>query len=100
MLAVLAEAGWAAETAALDSTYVRAPLGARGQRGAEARAQARRCSSCASIVPAGLSLCSRCGLDLDTGVRHAPMEIYDDEMPVAPRAATPPSVPEEGEGRI
>lgn len=66
------------------------PKSARKPKGAEARAQARRCSSCSSIVPAGMSLCSRCGLDLDTGQRHAPLEIYDDEMPVAPRAAMPP----------
>ena len=66
------------------------PKSARKLKGAEARAQARRCSSCSSIVPAGMSLCSRCGLDLDTGQRIAPMEIYDDEMPVAHRSPAPP----------
>ena len=66
------------------------PKSARKPRGAEARAQARRCSSCSSIVPAGMSLCSRCGLDLDTGQRVAPLEIYEDEVPVARRPTAPP----------
>lgn len=62
----------------------------RKSRGAEGRAQARRCSSCSSIVPAGMSLCSRCGLDLDTGQRVAPLEIYEDEAPAVRRQETPP----------
>ena len=66
------------------------PKSNRKPRGAEARAQARRCSSCSSIVPAGMSLCSRCGLDLDTGHRVEPMEIYDDEAPAIHRPQTPP----------
>jgi hypothetical protein len=36
---------------------------------AEARSQARRCPTCGSVVPAGMSLCSRCGLDLESGAR-------------------------------
>lgn len=36
--------------------------------GGDARRQARRCE-CGSVVPAGMSLCTRCGLDLDTGMR-------------------------------
>ncbi len=66
------------------------PKSNRKPKGAEARAQARRCSSCSSIVPAGMSLCSKCGLDLDTGQRHAPLEIFEDDMPVAHRPVTPP----------
>ena len=66
------------------------PKSNRKVKGAEARAQARRCSSCSSIVPAGMSLCSKCGLDLDTGQRVAPLEIYEDEVPVSHHMATPP----------
>ena len=66
------------------------PKSNRKPRGAEARAQARRCSSCSSIVPAGMSLCSRCGLDLDTGHRVEPMDIYDDEAPAIHRSQAPP----------
>ena len=66
------------------------PKSARKLKGAEARSQARRCSTCSSIVAAGMSLCSRCGLDLDTGQRVAPLELYEDEMPVARRPVAPP----------
>ena len=66
------------------------PKSNRKPKGAEARAQARRCSSCTSIVPAGMSLCSTCGLDLDTGQRVEPLDVYDDEAPVAYRAPAPP----------
>ena len=66
------------------------PKSSRKLQGAEARAQARRCSSCSSIVPAGMSLCSRCGLDLDTGQRIEPIDIYEDEAPVIHRSETPP----------
>jgi LSD1 subclass zinc finger protein len=37
---------------------------------AEARKKPRRCPTCGSLVLAGMSLCDRCGLDLDTGERH------------------------------
>jgi hypothetical protein len=37
-----------------------------------------------------MSLCNTCGLDLDTGKRTAPLEVFDDEMPVAPQAELPP----------
>jgi len=66
------------------------PKSNRKLKGAEARSQARRCSSCSTIVPAGMSLCAKCGLDLDTGQRVAPLEVYEDELPVTHRAATPP----------
>ena len=36
---------------------------------AEARAQARRCPTCGGVVPRGMSLCSTCGLDLESGQR-------------------------------
>lgn len=56
---------------------------------AEARAQARRCPTCGSVVPRGMSLCSTCGLDLESGTRvdltedlevHAP--IRRTEIPI------------------
>ena len=35
----------------------------------DARSRARRCPTCGSVVPQGMSLCATCGLDLDTGAR-------------------------------
>ncbi len=61
----------------------------RKPKGAEARAKARRCN-CGGVVPIGMSLCSTCGLDLDTGQRIAPMEVFEEEMPEAPRTVAPP----------
>lgn len=61
----------------------------RPKGGAEARAQARRCPTCSGVVPVGMSLCSRCGLDLDTGQRAETLELFD-EAPVAPRQQTFP----------
>ncbi len=43
---------------------------------AQARAQARQCPNCAGYVPAGMSLCGSCGLDLDTGM-VVPLEEED-----------------------
>ncbi len=47
----------------------------------EARAHARRCPTCGSVVPAGMSLCPTCGLDLETGVR---VDLTDELAPEAP----------------
>jgi len=66
------------------------PKSARRPKGAEARSQARRCPSCSGVVPIGMSLCTHCGLDLDTGRRVAPLDIIEDEMPEATRPASPP----------
>jgi hypothetical protein len=58
---------------------------------AEARAQARRCPTCGGVVPAGMSLCATCGLDLETGVRTA----LDDNFAPPPefrRTSTPLSI--------
>ena len=67
------------------------PKSNRKPRGAEARANPRRCTSCSNVVPAGMSLCSRCGLDLDTGRRVAPLEIVEEaEIPESYRPAMPP----------
>ncbi|HEX8203399.1 MAG TPA: hypothetical protein VF590_23185 [Isosphaeraceae bacterium] len=56
---------------------------------AEQRAQARRCPTCGGVVPAGMSLCSRCGLDLESGTR---VDVLDFIEPAAParRASGPP----------
>ena len=42
---------------------------ARRPSAAEGRSKARRCPTCGGVVPAGMSLCSTCGLDLETGTR-------------------------------
>jgi hypothetical protein len=55
---------------------------------AEARSQARRCPTCGGVVPVGMSLCSRCGLDLETGAR---VNLEDDlTPPPEPRAPALP----------
>jgi hypothetical protein len=77
--------GAASDAAALfqdDAPALRRP------KGAAARANARRCS-CGGVVPAGMSLCARCGTDLDTGRREIVDELLD-EPPPAPAAAGPP----------
>ena len=56
-------------------------------RGAEARAQARRCVSCGGFVPKGMSICTACGVDQDTGMR---VGLDDDLVPPPPPAATGP----------
>lgn len=57
--------------------------------GAEARHQHRRCPSCNSVVPAGMSLCNRCGLDLETGLRHVMDELLDEPIPTIKQASLP-----------
>ncbi len=55
--------------------------------GAEARAQARRCVSCGGFVPKGMSICTACGVDQDTGMR---VGLDDDLVPPPPAATGPP----------
>jgi LSD1 subclass zinc finger protein len=59
------------------------PPSRRRPTGAAARSQPRRCS-CGGVVPAGMSLCSRCGLDLDTGLREEVAEDDEDLLADAP----------------
>ncbi len=66
------------------------PKSARKPKGAEARANARRCPTCGGVVAVGMSLCNNCGLDLDTGQRIAPMEVFEDETPASFRPPMPP----------
>ncbi len=58
--------------------------------GAEARAKARRCPTCSTVVPAGMSLCGTCGLDLDTGQRIAPLEVFEEDLPAPVYHQAPP----------
>ena len=55
------------------------PATPRRKPAAEARREARKCPSCGGAVLGGMSLCERCGLDLDTGQRHV-VEDYLDEV--------------------
>jgi len=56
-------------------------------KSAEARAQARRCVSCGGFVPKGMSICTACGVDQDTGIR---VGLDDGLVAPPPRAATGP----------
>jgi Zn finger protein HypA/HybF involved in hydrogenase expression len=51
---------------------------------AEERSKPRRCPTCGGVVPAGMSICSKCGLDLESGSR---VSLEDDFAP-------PPAPPE------
>ncbi len=57
---------------------------------AEARSKARRCPTCGSVIPVGMSLCGTCGLDLDTGQRIDLVPEY--EAPPPPPAPPGPPV--------
>jgi hypothetical protein len=63
------------------------PTTKRKPKGAEARAQARRCSHCGGAVPMGMSICVACGVDQDTGMR---VGLEDDLAPPPPPAPTGP----------
>jgi len=77
--------GSQADAAALFKEPAAAP---RRKTGAEARAQARRCPTCGGVVPAGMSICQTCGLDLETNQR---VGLNDDlAPPPPPRAAGMP----------
>ena len=61
----------------------------RGKRrvtAAEARTRARRCIKCGGVVPQGMSICSTCGTDQESGLR---VGLEDDLAP-------PPPAPAEG----
>ena len=65
------------------------PPASRKPTGAAARMQARRCPTCTNVVPRGMSLCGRCGLDLDTGRRESLIDLID-EPPPPPRPTGQP----------
>ena len=56
----------------------------------DARSKARRCPTCGSVVPQGMSLCGTCGLDLDTGTRVDLVE--DIETVAGPRRSSGPPI--------
>ncbi len=64
------------------------PKPRRKKTGAEARASARRCD-CGGVVPVGMSICQRCGLDLDTGAR---VDLADDLSPPPPPPPPGPTI--------
>jgi phage FluMu protein Com len=55
----------------------------RKQTAADARRQARRCRQCGGLVPQGMSICSTCGVDQETGMRVG----LEDDLAPPPRAA-------------
>lgn len=59
----------------------------RRPKGAEARAKNRRCSRCGGVVPVGMSICSSCGVDQDSGIR---VDLDDDLAPPPPPRPTGP----------
>lgn len=68
------------------------PADRRKKAVAEAKREARRCPSCGSVVLSGMSLCERCGLDLDTGQRY---DVFEESLDVAPppmEIAGPPAM--------
>ena len=69
-----------------------APVGPRPRTIGDAKRQARRCPDCGSVVPQGMSLCGRCGLDLDTGRRTTDVmdEVLEDTVPGGPAVSGPP----------
>ncbi|CAN5783548.1 hypothetical protein BH23PLA1_BH23PLA1_00450 [soil metagenome] len=58
---------------------------------AEARLRPRRCR-CGSVVPAGMSLCQTCGLDLDTGQRIDVEEMLEEVVAAPPPQNVPMGV--------
>lgn len=66
------------------------PADRRKQALAEARREARRCPSCGSVVLSGMSLCERCGIDLDTGQRYDIDEDCLHDVPTPPIAMSGP----------
>jgi len=62
------------------------PVHATRRYAAEARAQTRRCP-CGGVVPQGMTVCPRCGLDLESGERTDPFDLLEPEaLPEPPQA--------------
>ncbi len=83
-----AETGEAVSRAHADAAALFGDTGPARRRvsAAEARARARRCIHCSGFVPQGMSICSTCGTDQETGLR---VGLADDLAP-------PPPPPPEG----
>ncbi len=71
-------------TADAAALFADAGPSARRQSAAEARARGRRCTHCGGLVPQGMSICTTCGTDQETGMR---VGLEDDLAPPPP----PPS---------
>jgi hypothetical protein len=69
------------------SLFEDAGRGRRRVTAAEARTRARRCVKCGGVVPQGMSICSTCGTDQETGLR---IGLDDDLAPPAPPPAEGP----------
>jgi hypothetical protein len=67
------------------------PADRRKKALAEAKREARRCPSCGSVILSGMSLCDRCGLDLDTGQRYEMIEEEFDDAPPPMAVEGPPA---------
>ena len=67
------------------------PIRPRRLAKAEQRSAARRCS-CGGVVPAGMSICPRCGLDLETGTRDQTLELLEVDVPIRVVSAPPMGV--------
>lgn len=61
------------------------PKEKRRLKPAEERSKVRRCPTCGGVVPAGMSICSKCGLDLESGTR---VTLDDDLSPALPPPST------------
>jgi DNA-directed RNA polymerase subunit M/transcription elongation factor TFIIS len=53
------------------------PVPPRRLAGGDARSRPRTCPDCGAVVPAGMSLCNACGLDLDTGTRADTLDVVE-----------------------
>jgi hypothetical protein len=80
----VASGGDVADAASLFEDRARAR---RKATAAEARSRARRCVKCGGVVPQGMSICSSCGTDQETGLR---VGLEDDLAPPPPAAPEGP----------
>jgi hypothetical protein len=60
---------------------------ARARSAADARSKGRRCTHCGGFVPQGMSICTACGTDQETGMR---VGLDDDLAPPPPAASQGP----------
>jgi hypothetical protein len=82
-----AVSGPAPDVSDAEALFKDQPARKKKTKGAEARAQARRCSHCGGFVPQGMSICVTCGTDQDTGLR---VGLDDDLAPPPPPPSTGP----------
>ncbi len=68
-------------TADVAGLFADAKPSAKRLSAAEARAKGRRCTNCGGLVPQGMSICTTCGTDQETGMR---VGLEDDLAPPPP----------------